>query len=285
MKRRVLLFLVLTLAPGVFQPCTGSAQESLILAVHPFLPATSLLPKFEPLAAHLARSLHRPVIVEISRDYKDHIRRIGTGVVDIAYMGPASYVKLVEDHGEPALLARLEIKGNPSFHGIVFVRDDSPIQTLEDLKGRRFAFGSPTSTMGTLVPRHVLQQAGVGPEDLGSFSFLGNHDNIALGVLVGDFDAGAVKEETFSKYQPRGLRSLAVTPSISEHLFVAAAGLPADTVAKLRVILLRTGKDEGGPEILRSIKKTVSGLVPVKDGDYDNLRMILRDLEQTEALP
>jgi phosphonate transport system substrate-binding protein len=139
--------------------------------------------------------------------------------------------------------------------------------------------------MGTLVPRHVLRQAGVGLEDLGGFGTLGNHDNIALAVLVGDFDAGAVKEETFSKYQPRGLRSLAVTPSISEHLFVAAADLPAEAVEKLRAILLRMGQDEEELEVLRSIKGTVSGLVPVEDGDYDNLRRILSDVEQVEVPP
>jgi len=285
MKRRVLLSLVLTLALGALQPGTGSAEGTLILGVHPFLPATSLLPKFEPLAEYLGRSLGRPVRVAISRDYEDHIRRVGTGEVDIAYMGPASYVKLVETYGESPLLARLEIEGSPTFHGVIFVRNDSPIQTLAEIAGKRFAFGSPASTMGTLVPRHVLRQAGVGLEDLGGFGTLGNHDNIALAVLVGDFDAGAVKEETFSKYQPRGLRSLAVTPSISEHLFVAAADLPAEAVEKLRAILLRMGRDEEELEVLRSIKGTVSDLVPVEDGDYDNLRRILSDVEQVEVPP
>jgi phosphonate transport system substrate-binding protein len=285
MKRRVLLSLALMVAVGAFQPGTGSAEDTLILAVHPFLPATSLLPKFEPLAAHLGRSLGRPVRVAISRDYDDHIRRVSSGEVDIAYMGPASYVKLVGTYGEVPLLARLEIKGNPAFHGVIFVHKDSPIQTLEEIAGKRFAFGSPTSTMGTLVPRHVLRQAGVSLKDLGGFGSLGNHDNIALAVLVGDFDAGAIKEETFSKYEPRGLRSLAVTPSISEHLFVAAADLPADTVAEVRKILLRTGEDEEGLEVLRSIKGTVSGFVPVEDGDYDNLRRILSEVEKAEVPP
>jgi len=285
MKRRVLLSLVLTLTLGTLQPVSADAGEPLILGVHPFLPATSLLPKFEPLAAHISRSLGHPVHVEISRDYEDHIRRVGTGEVDIAYMGPASYVKLVETYGESNLLARLEIRGSPAFHGVIFVRDESPIRTLEELKDKRFAFGSPSSTMGTLVPRHVLKQAGVGMEDLGGFSSLGNHDNIALGVLVGDFDAGAVKEETFTKFQPRGLRSLAVTLPISEHLFVAATNLSADRVTKVRTILLRTGEDEEGLAVLRSIKETVSGLVPVEDSDYDNLRRILSEVEKNEVPP
>lgn len=245
------------------------------MAVHPYLPATSLLHKFQPLAELVGRSLGRPVRIEISLDYEEHIRRIGTGDVDIAYMGPASYVKLVEHYGEPALLARLEIKGSPYFHGVIFVRDDSPVRTLEELGGKRFAFGSATSTMGTLVPRHVLQQAGV---TVGEHSFLSNHDNIALGVLIGDFDAGSVKEETYSKYQPRGLRSLMVTPSISEHLFVTSADVPVETVTEIRTILLRMGEDEEGLKALRSIKDTVSGLVSAKDADYDNLRRILREL-------
>jgi ABC-type phosphate/phosphonate transport system substrate-binding protein len=56
-------------------------------------------------------------------------------------------------------------------------------------------------------------------------------------------------------------------------------------VEKLRAILLRMGQGEEDLEVLRSIKGTVSGLVPVEDGDYDNLRRILSDVEQVEVPP
>ena len=106
-----------------------------------------------------------------------------------------------------------------------------------------------------------------------------------LGVLVGDFDVGAVKEEVFTKYEQRGLRILALTPPISEYLFIAGSGLPADTVNKLSSGLLQLKDVPGGGTILRSMKPSVTALVPVNDSDYDNLRGIIKELKAEGLIP
>lgn len=260
------------------------AGEALTLGIHPFLPATELVRKFDPLAKYLSSTLGRPVHIEISRDYKDHIDKVGAGILDVAYMGPVSYVRFVETYGEKPLLARLEVNGRPSFHGVIFVRDESRIRNLQDVDGKRFAFVGAASTMGYIVPRHVLMREGVALGQETAFTFLNNHDNVALAVLVGDFDVGAVKEETFRKYEPRGARAIATTPPISEHLFVASADLPGDTVEALRTALLQISASSEGMEALRSIKATATNLVPVKNEQYDNLREILDDFSRQEVL-
>lgn len=262
---------------------SARAGEALTLGIHPFLPATELVRKFEPLAKYLSSSLGRPVRVEISRDYKDHIDRFGSGIVDVAYMGPASYVRYVEAYGEKPLLARLEVDGRPTFHGVIFVRDESRIRNLQDAAGKSFAFVGAASTMGYIVPRHVLMKERVALGQEADFTFLNNHDNVALAVLVGDFDVGAVKEETFRKYEPRGARAIAMTPPISEHLFVASADLPGDTIESLRTALLQIAASSEGMEAVRSIKATATNLVPVKNEHYDNLREILDEFGRQGA--
>jgi phosphonate transport system substrate-binding protein len=273
---------VLTL--NILITTSAQAGEALTLGIHPFLPATELVRKFDPLAKYLSSALDRPVRVEISRDYKDHIEKIGSGILDVAYMGPASYVQFVEAYGEKPLLARLEVDGRPTFHGVIFVRDESRIRNLQDAAGKSFAFVGAASTMGYIVPRHVLMREGVAPGREADFTFLNNHDNVALAVLVGDFDVGAVKEETFRKYEPRGARAIATTPPISEHLFVASADLPGDTVEALRTALLQISASSEGLEAVRSIKATATNLVPVNNEHYDNLREILDDFSRQEAL-
>jgi phosphonate transport system substrate-binding protein len=124
----------------------------------------------------------------------------------------------------------------------------------------------------------MLQQAGVELPDLAEYRFLGSHANVALGVLAGDFDAGAVKEAVYNRYAPRGLKPLAESPPISEHLLVASRKLPLDIVSALCGALLRLPKDSRGREILTAIKPGVTGLVPVSDSDYDDLRVILRSV-------
>jgi phosphonate transport system substrate-binding protein len=149
------------------------------------------------------------------------------------------------------------------------------------VKGKSFAFGDPDSTMSHLVPRYMLLEAGIDVEDLSHYDFLASHHNVALGVLVGEFLAGAVKEEVFYEYEERGLKALAWTPELSEHLFVASRKLPAETVEDLREALLGLADEPGGDEVMNSIKLGVTAFVPAADIDYDNLREILRVIKES----
>ena len=257
-----------------------AAHAQLVLGVHPFKPSTRLHEAFTPLTNYLSVKLGQPVSLRVARDYGEQIDAIGLGEIDIAYLGPSLYVKLCDEHGKPALLARQQIGTSPVFHGKIFVRTDSPIKNLKELVGKRFAFGEPQSTMSHLVPRYMLWQAGVTADQFASYKFVGDHVNVALGVLVGDFDAGAVKEDVFFNYRSRGLRELATSAPYSDHVFVASRKLPEALVRKLRDILLRMNQDPKGLAALQSITQGVTALVPVQDGDYDSLRVVLKKLNE-----
>jgi len=264
-------------------PSTLLAREPLILAVHPYLPAKELNRRFSPLADYLSKELGQPVAVRVGGDYWEHIEYIGKDQVDIAFMGPASYVKMVAKYGNKPLLARLEIRGRPQFQGKIIVRKDSPLQNLPDLQGHSFAFGDPGSTMSYQVPRYMLWRAGITLDALSDHQFLGSHNNVALGVLAGDFDAGAVKEEVFLNFESHGLRALASSPALSEHLFVASDTLPASVVKALRAALYHLKDAPNGAPIMNAIKKDMSAMVPAVDSDYDSLREILNTLETLDS--
>jgi phosphonate transport system substrate-binding protein len=257
---------------------TAAAEEALILGVHPYLLPAEVVARFTPLADYLDKQLGRRVQVRVGRDYEQHIEAIGANTIDIAYLGPASYVKMVARHGARPLLARIEINGKPTVTGYVVVRADSELRKLADLRGKRFAFGDANSTMGTIVARHVLRRAGVGLESLGGYQYLGSHRNVALAVLSGDYDAGAVRKEIYDELQARGLRVLVKLPETSEHLFVTRADMPATQVARLRQALLGLKSTAGGGAILQAIDKEMTSMVPVTDADYDSLREIGRTL-------
>ncbi len=279
------LFFTLTALLLFLLPGSSSADEVLNLYVHPYLPSVELVKRFTPLAEHLGKEIGRTVNLRISKDYQDHITHAGNGDADIAYLGPASYVKLTELHGRKPLLARLEIKGKPVFKGAVIVRKNSTVKTLTELSGKSFAFGDPDSTMSHLVPRSMLIKAGVEINKLSRYRHLKNHNNVALSVLAGDYDAGAVKEEVFYDYEDRGLMLLAWTPDISEHLFVADSSLASETVDSLRTAMLGLKDTRAGREIMHGIKSSMTALVPVRYEDYDNLREIIRILQKDWIKP
>jgi phosphonate transport system substrate-binding protein len=288
MRQRIVVFIstVLVIFITVLSlPVVTNAQEPLILGIHPFLSSTELYKRFSPLADYLSRELGRPVQIRIESSYESHVNAIGKGKLDIAFMGPASFVKLTKRFGKLPLLAAFETKGSRMFRGVIVVRRDSQIKILSQLRGKKFAFGDVNSTMGHLVPRYMLLNAGVDVKHLGKADFLTNHDNIALGVLSGNFDAGALKEDIYNEYAHQGLRALAVSDPLPDHIFVARAGLPADTVRKVSKIFLSLKDTEDGRVVLSSIQKNLTALVPVRDADYDSLRKLLDFLAKAGVKP
>jgi phosphonate transport system substrate-binding protein len=288
MRQRIVVFIstVLVIFITVLSlPVVTNAQEPLILGIHPFLSSAELYKRFSPLADYLSRELGRPVQIHIESSYESHVNMVGKGKVDIALMGPASFVKLTKRFGKLPLLAAFETKGIRTFKGVIVVRKDSQIKTLSQLRGRKFAFGDVNSTMSHLVPRYMLLKAGVHMKHLGKADFLTNHDNIALGVLSGNFDAGALKEDIYNEYAHQGLRALAISDPMPDHIFVARAGLPDDTVRKVSKILLSLKDTEDGRVVLSSIQKNLTALVPVRDADYDSLRKLLDFLAKAGVKP
>jgi phosphonate transport system substrate-binding protein len=259
---------------------TAPARADLTLGVHPFKPPSKLVEAFRPLADYLSERIGEPVSIRIAKDYQAHIDAVGRDGIDIAYVGPVPYVKLREAYGERPLLVRQQMGASPTFHSKIFVRKDSAIGALADLKGKRFAFGEPHSTMSYLVPRYMLWQAGFDAGQFAGQKFVGDHVNVALSVLSGDFDAGAVKEDVFYQYEGRGLRAIATSDPLSDHLFVASRKLAEPMVRRLREALLQLDRDPRGAAILQAMTPGVTSLVPVQDRDYDNLRGMLAKLQE-----
>lgn len=272
---KVLALAVLVLATGMAPAATNSDAEPFVLAVHPYLPVAEINRRFGPLANEIAAAIKRPVVVRVGRNYEEHVSAIGTDSVELAYLGPALYVTMVARYGGKPILGRQVVNGDPMLHGEIIVREDSPLHTLQDLKGRRFAFGDPQSTEGHVIPGAMLRAAGVPESALGAAAFLGSHRNVAIAVLAGDYDAGAVKEEVFEEFAPRGLRALASETPVPDHVFVASRKLPAETVETLRRLLLGLPSTARGMMILRGIHAGMSDLVPARDSDYDGLRRIM----------
>ena len=247
----------------------------LLLAVHPYLPVAEIKARFTPLAHYLARETGRSVTVRVGRTYAEHIDAIGANAVDIAYMGPVPYVKLIATYGKKPLLARQEVAHQPYWRGVIFVRQDSPIHELAELKGKRFAFGDPDSTISRIISLRMLESAGVPQTALGHFEFLVGNKNVALAVLAGDYDSGAVNQEVFDEMSPKGLRALAISPPLADYVFVASSKMQPALQTRLRQALLHLKDTAEGKAIMAAIHPGMTALTPAKDADYDGVRTLM----------
>jgi phosphonate transport system substrate-binding protein len=269
-------FVFLCILGSAASAAQSGEQQPLILGVHPYLPHDEIVTRFTPLANYISRSIGRPVEVRVGTTYDEHIKAIGRNEIDVAYMGPVPYVEMVAKYGRKPLLVRQVINDSPYLRGEIIVRKDSRLRTLSDLKGKCFLFGDVNSTMSYIMPQHMLEGAGVPLNRLGDHKFLEGHENVALAILAGTCDAGAVKQEVYQEFEPKGLRVLAELPLVHDHLFVTSAKLPPSLVRKLRKVMLDLNVLPEGKAIMTKIHPDMTALVPPKDSEYDNLRAVMK---------
>lgn len=280
--RRTLLLIILSMS-APFSAHAG--DEPLRIGFLPYIAPSQLIERYTPLADYLGKALGRPGRVVIAKNYEEHIWNLNDGKIDIAFLGAASYVKLVEEQGERRLLARYEMDGRPTFQGIIFTSSTHSISTLAEVKGKRFAFGDPRSTLSHLVPRAMLLSEGIDITDLRKHAFLGSHDNVIMGVLFGRYDAGGVAEEVFAEHADKGLRVIQRSTPISTHVFVASDRLPDELRGRIAALLHDLKNHAEGRRVIEAVGAPVSGFVPAEDGDYASVRDVFRSLRGAGVEP
>ncbi len=155
---------------------------------------------------------------------------------------------------------------------MICVAKNSSIQAVEELKGKRFAFGNKRSTIGRYLSQLYLRKHGIIANDLAEYQYLNRHDKVGAAVAAGQFDAGALKEGTFNKLLTKGapLRSISVFPNVTKP-WVARSGMPVRIFKAVKKSLLSL-KD---PKALKALKK--DGFISGSDGDYRVTREAIED--------
>ncbi len=226
--------------------------------------------KFKPVLKYLETELSKQGLdykigLKIYPTYGKAIDGLAKGEYDFARFGPASYILAKEQNKDIKLLVMEINKGKKRFNGVFIVKKESLINTLEDLKGKKVAFGSDKSTIGRYLSQSELLKHGISSEELTSFKYLGRHDKVALAVVNSDFDAGVVKEKTFKAYKERGLRILAVFDNVTKPWAVKA-----NMDKKLYVALKESMLNLKDKKVLKIFKG--DGFIPTNDSEYNFVR-------------
>lgn len=253
---------------------TGSASskdELLFGSVAMDIPAV-MHKRLKPLAQYLGKKLDRPVSMKLSPNMGAAIKEVADKKVDLAYLTPVAYLK-AHKRGGVRLVAKTVTKGKASFQLMIVVKDDSPIKTVADLKGKSFAFGDKRA----LLQRAAVVGAGAKMEDFSEYKFIGHYDNIARAVLNGDFDAGILKDTMAFQWEGKGLRILKASPDLPPYNIAASADIDDKTLAELQKAFLEL--DKNNPEHLKVIKavdKKYDGFAATSDAEYDVVRELIK---------
>jgi len=143
--------------------------------------------------AKVEEALGVPVKLFTPADYDGVIQGLLGGTIDYAGLGASGYAKIYLTNPEAVdvQLTTQNVDGTTGYYSIGFARKDSGIKSMDDAKGKSFAFADPNSTSGYLVPAAELSATYGKLEDYFSeVKMSGGHEQTIVGVANGDFDAG-----------------------------------------------------------------------------------------------
>ena len=244
---------------------------------------TDMYRMFKPILVHLedavSKDLGRPVKIKLRvfNSYDGARKALVTDEVDFVRFGPSSYILAKEENPGIVLLAIEEQEGQFTFKGVIFARNGSGIDGIEDIRGKSFAFGDPDSTIGRYLSQAYLVDKAIYARDLSKYQYLDRHDRVVAAVLAGDFDAGAAKESTFDKFKDKapGLKALEVFDNVTKP-WVARSNLELATRDTVRKALFGL-KDR---KVLDAMGEKITGFVEAKDEMYDPVRVGMKKSDE-----
>lgn len=182
------------------------AAQPLTIGLIPAEDSQAMIESSRQVLDSLQQQLGMPVRPFVATDYNGVIEALRSKKLDVAYLGPFSYVLANQIAGVEAFAVAVTKKtGQSAYKSVIIARKDSGLARTADLKGRTFAFVDPTSASGHLFPKAGLLQAGYDPETFFSrVIFSGSHDASILAVANKKVDAAAVADRILASAIAKG---------------------------------------------------------------------------------
>ena len=231
----------------------------------------------QPFIQYLSKEIKTEIAFETGKDYPDTIAKFQSGYFDFGYIGPSPYIiATTGQHGDNfRIIAGLETNHSPYFFTVIIAaKDNAGLNSINDLKGKRFAFGSRQSTLSCYMPCKMLMDSSIF-DTLAEYQFLGKHDKVVRDVSMGRYDSGGIKEAVANKNLHR-IKIIAKSEPVYDFLIVAHKSMDSVQYHKIKTAILKL-KDH---KILNSIKKGVTGFIETESSHYNNLRKLMQEVDR-----
>jgi phosphonate transport system substrate-binding protein len=266
----------------------------LIFASVPSSRQVSLRQHHQPIIDMLEKETGMTVRFETGTDYASIIQELREGKIDVAALGPYTYVR-AKQQGAPitVVAARVNEKaGAPAYRSYGITWAGSPIRTLADFRGKRICFVDRVSTSGYLYPRAALHALGIEPETGTRQTFEGQHDALVIAVANHQCDAGFALDRIVDReliaqgrLQPGQVATVWKSGDIPGAPMVISERLPPALRQQLTVAL----QNKANADYLRAAgfcqgecaiaDGNAYGYQPANDAGYNGVREICKSLQ------
>ena len=187
------------LAAPVLMPAVAAAQSwragypELTFATVPAENASGVNDRYAPFMAYLTNALGVKVTLRVANDYAAVIEGQRAGNIHLGYYGPSAFARALMTGAQiEAFAIEVNEDGSKGYYSVFYVKQDSPYQKVEDLRGKNLGLVDPNSTSGNNVPRFALNKMGITPEGFfGRVVYTGSHENAVIALGQGTVDMAA----------------------------------------------------------------------------------------------
>jgi phosphonate transport system substrate-binding protein len=272
------LLILSAIAPAVAAPEPQKLRIVFIAYSNP----NQLIEDVGPVIDYLEGRLHVEVEHFVATDYAGVVEALRNGTADAGFMGPLQYVMAHHFSGAYPIVGEVYGK-SPSYFSRIFVRKDSGIERLEQLKGKTIAFVDPISSSGYMYPLDIFTTAGLirTKEDADNYFkkiyFAGGDEQAIRAVFNKFVDAAGIGQYAYSLLRAEErdqITPIADSKPLPSHCVVVRQGLARGRVKALQeaLLALNDGPDRG---LLKNLY-SVDGYVPVTHETYAEVEQVAR---------
>ena len=256
----------------------ASAEDELVMGVFPRRASAVTEKIFTPLASYLSRYLERPVRLETTHDFVSFWDNVDKQRYDIVHFNQYHYVRSHKTRGYRVILKNEE-RGRSTIASALFVRKDSGINSIPDLKGRKVVFGGgKTAMMSYITARHLLETGGLYQGDYIT-TFAINPLRATIAVFYQQASAAGAGDIVMELPRVRQeidvseLKVLATSQPMAHLPWAVKQDMNQQTQDHIQTILSHAVKSIRGRKALSAAR--LSTLIIASDSEYDPHRKII----------
>lgn len=195
--------------------------------------------QYLPFLAYLEKTTGYKFKLQFTPKNLDISEEVGTNKVQFAALGAVSFIKSNSKYGTIPLVRGINSNGKAEYQSVFIVSSKSNIKSIKDIKAKRLAFGSKSSTQGHLIPRIELNKNGINLEHFSEYTYTGSHQNCATSVTLNEADVCAMQDTMAKLMEKKGLVNIIHTSNyFPSSGIVANKDLPVEVMVKVKQALL-----------------------------------------------
>lgn len=223
------------------QPLAAAEPETLEIGILPTLSTRTILATYQPLREYLQTRLKRPVILVTAPDYRAYIDRTQRREYRFLVTAP-HFARLAQVDAGYVPMVRIQRE----LQGVVVARQDSPVQQIEDLRGRKLATPEDIAVV-TMLGLRLLREHGLQPDKDVMLQTKPSFNSAMLAVQNNEV-AAALTAPTAIKQMPEALRAnlriIAQTRIVPHNIVLAHPRVSRAEVEKMTRLLIEFKDDQ-----------------------------------------